>query len=151
MKRKIIATVLLTVVSMSAFAANSSPEDVVKKYLDSYNKGDLNGVMQTFSDDSTVITASSEQVLTGKQAVETYFKKSFEATKNRNASMPPHPDYQDYGDVAVRSAVSTLDFTTQDGKTMSFPIRSTVILKNGNGGWHIVHMHVSQSNMPKPK
>lgn len=149
MKRKIFAAIFLSGLYATAFAANESPEEVVKHYLESYNKGDINGVMETFSQDPTVFTASSEQVLAGRQQVENYFKKSFEATKTRNASLPPQPDYQDYGNVAIRSAVSMLDMTTSDGKAMSFPIRSTVVLKNENGGWHIVHMHVSQ--MPKSK
>lgn len=89
MKPLHIAFLLLTILSIeSTMAQKLSPEQVVQKNLDSYNKRDIEGFMSSFSDSITIYNfADQKMTANGHTEVRKMYKELFELSPNLHSTI----------------------------------------------------------------
>lgn len=151
MKRNIAAAVFLSAFYLSAFAQTGPAAEVIERYDQAINNRDLKAIMSTLDANATLFPSSGGPMLKGEKTLESFFSKFFDNTAKIDAPMPSHPEFQHYGDIVIRSGESNLAFEMKDGKQFSFPIRTTFVVKNDGGNWHIVHVHISKETLPAAK
>lgn len=116
-----------------------------------WNKGDVDGALEMYSEDVTYFDPLTEMRLEGRNAVEAYFRQFFEGKLNivRNDFPNPQVIVSDGGDLAVlhynlRNYVSD----EQGGEKPGAPWNSTQVYRLINGNWRVVHVNWSFTRHP---
>lgn len=111
-----------------------------------WNKGDVDGALEMYSEDVTYFDPLTEMRLDGRKAVEAYFRQFFDGKLNilRNDFPNPQVIVSDGGDLAVlhynlRNYVSD----EQGGEKPGTPWNSTQVYRLINGNWRVVHVNWS--------
>lgn len=116
-----------------------------------WNKGDVDGALEIYSEDVTYFDPLTEMRLEGRKAVEAYFRQFFEGKLNilRNDFPNPQVIVSDSGDLAVlhynlRNYVPD----GQDHEKPGTPWNSTQVYRLVNGKWRVVHVNWSFTRHP---
>ncbi|MEA9746752.1 nuclear transport factor 2 family protein [Xanthomonas campestris pv. raphani] len=111
-----------------------------------WNRGDVDGALEVYSDDVSYFDPLTELRLDGHAAVEAYFRKVFEGKLKilRNDYLHPVVMVSDGGDMAVlhynlRNIVSD----GQGGEKPGTPWNSTQVFRHIEGRWRAVHVNWS--------
>ncbi|WP_334119374.1 YybH family protein [Limnobacter sp.] len=116
-----------------------------------WNKGDVDGVLDLYSEDVTYFDPITETRLEGHQAVEVYFRQFFEGKLNilRNEIPNPQVIVSDCGDFAVLNY--NLVNIVPDGRGGEKPgtaWNSTQVYRLIDGQWRVVHVSWSFTRHP---
>lgn len=107
-----------------------------------WNRGDVDGALEVYSDDVSYFDPLTELRLDGHAAVEAYFRKVFEGKlKILRNDLHPVVMVSDGGDMAVlhynlRNIVSD----GQGGEKPGTPWNSTQVFRHIEGRWRVVHV-----------
>ncbi len=116
-----------------------------------WNKGDVDGALEIYSEDVTYFDPLTERRLEGRKAVETYFRQFFEGRLNilRNEFSNPQVIVGDSGDLAVLS-YNLVNFVADGngGETLGTPWNSTQVYRLIDGKWRVVHVNWSFTRHP---
>ena len=116
-----------------------------------WNKGDVDGALESYSEDVTYFDPLTEKRLEDKKAVDAYFRQFFEGKLNilRNEFLNPQVIISEDGDLAVLS-YNLINFVAdgnggeKPGKTWN----STQIYRFIDGKWRVVHANWSFTRHP---
>ena len=111
-------------------------------YLATLNDADWDGFRAYFTDDATCFSpwAAFAGRATGREAVEAAFQPSFARWRS---TLPGPPFLQIEPDdlwVQMIDDVAVVTFHTHDEDALG---RRTLVLRHGDDGWKIVHLHAS--------
>jgi len=116
-----------------------------------WNKGDVDGALEAYTDDVTYFDPLTERLLEGRAAVEAYFRKFFEGKLNiiRNDLTNPRVIVSDSGDLAVIS-YNLLNFVAdgQGGEKPATAWNSTQVYRLIDGKWRVAHVNWSFTHHP---
>jgi len=116
-----------------------------------WNKGDVDGALERYSEDVTYFDPLTEKRLEGRKDVEAYFRQFFEGQLNilRNEFPNPQVIVSDSGDLAVLS-YNLLNFIDdgQGGEKPGTPWNSTQVYRLIGGEWRVVHVNWSFTRHP---
>lgn len=116
-----------------------------------WNKGDVDGALEMYSEDVTYFDPLTEQRLEGRKAVETYFRQFFEGKLNilRNDFRNPQVIVSNDGDLAVLNYnLINIVPDGQGGEQPGTPWNSTQVYRLIEGQWRVVHVHWSFTRHP---
>ncbi|MFZ6765601.1 YybH family protein [Undibacterium sp. Di26W] len=111
-----------------------------------WNKGDVDGALEMYSEDVTYFDPMTEMRLEGRKAVDGYFRQFFEGKLNilRNEFPNPQVIVSDGGDLAVlHYNLINLVPDGQGGEKQGTPWNSTQVYRLINGQWRVVHVNWS--------
>jgi hypothetical protein len=121
----------------------TNPTEVLYKWMDSVNKGDVNALLSVYDDNAVLIPTFSNRLLKGKDALRGYFEK---LGSKEDLSIALHEKtiiLQDIGDnLHAISGIYNWRFSV-DGELLNFEARFDYLLdlkKNSP----ILHHHSSQ-------
>lgn len=116
-----------------------------------WNKGDVDGALEMYSEDVTYFDPLTETRLDGRKAVEAYFRKFFEGKLNilRNEFPNPQVIVSDGGDLAVLhyNLINVVP-DGQGGEKQGTPWNSTQVYRLIDGQWRVVHVNWSFTRHP---
>lgn len=116
-----------------------------------WNKGDVDGALETYSDDVSYFDPLTATRLDGRKAVEAYFRQFFEGKLNILRSDYPNPQVivSGSGDFAV-ATYNLVNFATDgnSGEKPGTPWNSTQVYRLIDGKWRVVHVHWSFTRHP---
>ncbi len=116
-----------------------------------WNKGDVDGALEMYSEDVTYFDPLTEMRLEGRKAVEAYFRQFFEGKLNilRNEFPNPQVIVSDGGDLAILN-YNLLNIVPdgQGGAKPGTPWNSTQVYRLIDGQWRIVHVNWSFTRHP---
>lgn len=116
-----------------------------------WNKGDVDGALETYSEDVTYFDPLTERRLEGRKAVETYFRQFFEGRLSilRNEYQNPQVIVSGSGDLAV-ATYNLVNFVADGngGEKPGTPWNSTQVYRQIDGRWRVVHVHWSFTRHP---
>ena len=116
-----------------------------------WNKGDVDGALEMYSEDVTYFDPLTEMRLDGRKAAEAYFRQFFEGRLNilRNEFPNPQVIVSDGGDFAVLT-YNLLNFVGdgQGGEKPGTPWNSTQVYRLIDGQWRVVHVNWSFTRHP---
>ena len=116
-----------------------------------WNKGDVDGALEMYSEDVTYFDPLTEMRLEGRKAVEAYFRQFFEGKLNiaRNDFPNPQVIVSDGGDLAVLH-YNLRNFINdgQGGEKPGTPWNSTQVYRLIDGNWRVVHVNWSFTRHP---
>ena len=118
---------------------------------DRWNKGDVDGALQMYSEDVTYFDPLTEMRLDGRDAVERYFRQVFEGKLDilRNEFPNPQVIVSEAGDLAVlHYNLSNFVADGQGGEKPGTPWNSTQVYRLIDGQWRVVHVHWSFTRHP---
>lgn len=116
-----------------------------------WNKGDVDGALQMYSEDVTYFDPLTEMRLDGRDAVERYFRQVFEGKLDilRNEFPNPQVIVSEAGDLAVlHYNLSNFVADGQGGEKPGTPWNSTQVYRLIDGQWRVVHVHWSFTRHP---
>lgn len=116
-----------------------------------WNKGDVDGALQMYSEDVTYFDPLTERRLEGREAVETYFRQFFEGKLNilRNEFPNPQVIVSDGGDLAVlHYNLVNIVPDGEGGEKQGTPWNSTQVYRLTGGQWRVVHVNWSFTRRP---
>lgn len=116
-----------------------------------WNKGDVDGALEMYSEDVTYFDPLTEMRLEGRKAVEMYFRQFFEGKLNilRNEFPNPQVIVSDSGDLAVLNYnLINIVPDGQGGEKRGTPWNSTQVYRLINGQWRVVHVNWSFTRHP---
>lgn len=118
---------------------------------DRWNKGDVDGALEVYSDDVSYFDPLTETRLDGRQAVEAYFRQFYEGKLNilRNEFPNTQVIVSDGGDLAVLT-YNLLNFVP-DGNGGDKPgtiWNATQVFRLIDGKWRVVHVNWSFTRPP---
>lgn len=111
-----------------------------------WNKGDVDGALEMYSEDVTYFDPMTEMRLEGRKAVEAYFRQFFEGKLNilRNEFPNPQVIVSDGGDLAVlHYNLINIVPDGQGGEKQGTPWNSTQVYRLIEGQWRVVHVNWS--------
>lgn len=111
-----------------------------------WNKGDVDGALEMYSEDVTYFDPLTEMRLEGRKAVEAYFRQFFEGKLNilRNEFPNPQVIISDGGDLAVlHYNLINIVPDGQGGEKQGTPWNSTQVYRFADGQWRVVHVNWS--------
>ncbi|ATQ77070.1 DUF4440 domain-containing protein [Massilia violaceinigra] len=111
-----------------------------------WNKGDVDGALEMYSEDVTYFDPVTERRLDGRKTVETYFRQFFEGKLNilRNEFPNPQVIVSDGGDLAVlHYNLINIVPDGQGGEKQGTPWNSTQVYRLIDGQWRVVHVNWS--------
>ncbi|MFZ6756278.1 YybH family protein [Undibacterium sp. Ji50W] len=111
-----------------------------------WNKGDVDGALEMYSEDVTYFDPMTEMRLEGRKAVDGYFRQFFEGKLSilRNEFPNPQVIVSDGGDLAVlHYNLINLVPDGQGGEKPGTPWNSTQVYRLINGQWRVVHVNWS--------
>ncbi|MDO8286528.1 MAG: nuclear transport factor 2 family protein [Rhodoferax sp.] len=111
-----------------------------------WNKGDVDGALEMYSEDVTYFDPMTEMRLEGRKAVEAYFRQFFEGKLNilRNEFPNPQVIVSDGGDLAVlHYNLINIVLDGQGGEKQGTPWNSTQVYRLIEGQWRVVHVNWS--------
>ena len=116
-----------------------------------WNKGDVDGALEMYSEDVTYFDPLTEMRLEGREAVERYFRQFFEGKLNllRNDFPNPQVIVSEGGDLAVLT-YNLRNFVAdgQGGEKAGTPWNSTQVYRRVGGQWRVSHVHWSFTRHP---
>lgn len=118
---------------------------------DRWNKGDVDGALEMYSDDVTYFDPLTEMRLEGRKAVEAYFRQFFEGKLNilRNEFPNPQVIVSNGGDLAVlHYNLVNIVPDGQEGEKQGTPWNSTQVYRLIDGQWRVVHVNWSFTRHP---
>lgn len=111
-----------------------------------WNKGDVDGALEMYSEDVTYFDPLTEMRLDGRKAVEDYFRQFYEGKLNilRNEFPNPQVIVSESGDLAVVT-YNLRNFVSdgQGGEKPDEPWNSTQVYRLIDGKWQVVHVNWS--------
>ena len=118
---------------------------------DRWNKGDVDGALEVYSEDVTYFDPLTEKRIEGRLAVEAYFRQFFEGKLSilRNEYLKPQVIVSDAGDLAVLNY--NLVYFLADGnggEKPGTPWNSTQVYRFIDGKWRVVHVNWSFTRHP---
>ncbi len=116
-----------------------------------WNKGDVDGALEMYSEDVTYFDPLTEMRLDGRKAVEAYFRQFFEGKLNilRNEFPNPQVIVSDAGDFAVlHYNLVNIVSDGQGGEKQGTPWNSTQVYRLIGGRWRVVHVNWSFTRHP---
>lgn len=116
-----------------------------------WNKGDVDGALEMYSEDVTYFDPLTEMRLDGRKAVEVYFRQFFEGKLNilRNELPNPQVIISDGGDLAVLNYnLVNIVPDGQGGEKPGTPWNSTQVYRLIDGQWRVVHVNWSFTRHP---
>ncbi|MFZ6776321.1 YybH family protein [Undibacterium sp. Ji83W] len=111
-----------------------------------WNKGDVNGALEMYSEDVTYFDPLTEMRLEGSKAVGAYFRQFFEGKLNilRNEFPNPQVIVSDGGDLAVlHYNLINIVSDGQGGEKQGTLWNSTQVYRLIDGQWRVVHVNWS--------
>lgn len=111
-----------------------------------WNKGDVDGALEMYSEDVTYFDPMTEMRLEGRKAVEAYFRQFFEGKLNilRNEFPNPQVIVSDGGDLAVlHYNLINIVLDGQGGEKQGTLWNSTQVYRLIEGQWRVVHVNWS--------
>lgn len=118
---------------------------------DRWNKGDVDGALEMYSEDVTYFDPLTEMRLEGRKAVEAYFRQFFEGKLNilRNELPNPQVIVSDAGDLAVLNYnLVNIVADANGGEKPGTPWNSTQVYRLIDGQWRVVHVNWSFTRHP---
>lgn len=118
---------------------------------DRWNKGDVDGALQMYSEDVTYFDPLTETRLDGRKAVEPYFRQFFEGKLDilRNEFPNPQVIVSQGGDLAVLTYnLRNILSDGHGGEKSGTPWNSTQIYRLIDGQWRVVHAHWAFTRHP---
>ena len=122
-----------------------------KRINERWNKGDVDGALEMYSEDVTYFDPLTEMRLEGRTTVEAYFSKFFEGKLNilRNEIPNPQVIVSDGGDLAVlHYNLINIVPDGQGGEKQGTPWNSTQVYRLIDGQWRVVHVNWSFTRHP---
>lgn len=116
-----------------------------------WNKGDVDGALEMYSEDVTYFDPLTEMRLEGRKAVEAYFRQFFEGKLHilRNEFPNPQVIVSDGGDLAVlHYNLVNIVPDGQGGEKQGTPWNSTQVYRLVDGQWRVVHVNWSFTRHP---
>jgi uncharacterized protein (TIGR02246 family) len=116
-----------------------------------WNKGDVDGALEMYSDDVTYFDPLTERLMEGREQVEAYFRSCFEGKLNivRNNFSAPRVIVSQSGDLAVLSYNLDNFVAGEDGEeNPGSSWNSTQVYRLLNGQWRIAHVNWSFTRHP---
>lgn len=116
-----------------------------------WNKGDVDGALELYSEDVTYFDPLTETRLEGRKVVEAYFRQLFEGKLDilRNEIPNPQVIVSDGGDFAVLSYnLVNIIPDGQGGEKPGTTWNSTQIYQRIEGQWRVVHVNWSFTRHP---
>ena len=116
-----------------------------------WNKGDVDGALEMYSEDVTYFDPLTEVRLDGRKAVEAYFRQFFEGKLNilRNEFRNPQVIVSAGGDLAVLSYnLVNILADEQGAEQQGTPWNSTQVYRLIDGQWRVVHVNWSFTRHP---
>lgn len=113
---------------------------------DRWNKGDVNGALEMYSEDVSYFDPMTETRLDGRKVVEAYFRQFFEGKLNilRNEFPNPQVIVSDSGDFAVlHYNLINIVPDGQGGEKQGTPWNSTQVYRLIDDQWRVVHVNWS--------
>jgi uncharacterized protein (TIGR02246 family) len=118
---------------------------------DRWNKGDVDGALEVYSEDVTYFDPLTERRLDGRKAVAAYFRQFFEGKLNilRNKFPNPHVIVSDGGDFAVLT-YNLLNIVPDGngGEKSGTAWNSTQVYRLIDGQWRVAHVNWSFTRHP---
>jgi uncharacterized protein (TIGR02246 family) len=118
---------------------------------DRWNKGDVDGALEVYSEDVTYFDPLTERRLNGRKAVEAYFRQFFEGKLNILHNELPNPQVivSDGGDFAVTS-YNLLNIVPDGngGEKSGTTWNSTQVYRLIDSQWRVVHVNWSFTRHP---
>ncbi|WP_156377246.1 MULTISPECIES: YybH family protein [unclassified Sphingopyxis] len=116
-----------------------------------WNRGDVDGALEAYTDDVTYFDPLTERRLDGKPAVEAYFREMFEGKLNilRNDLPNPQVIISDGGDMAV-ATYNLFNFVPDGagGEKGGMTWNSTQVYRVVDGNWKVAHVHWAFTRLP---
>jgi uncharacterized protein (TIGR02246 family) len=116
-----------------------------------WNKGDVDGALEIYSEDVTYFDPLTERRLEGRKTVEAYFRQFFEGKLNilRNEYSNPQVIVSDSGDLAVVS-YNLVNFVADGngGEKLGATWNSTQVYRLIDGKWRVAHVNWSFTRHP---
>lgn len=116
-----------------------------------WNRGDVDGALEIYSDDVTYFDPLTERRLEGRKAVEAYFRQYFEGRLNilRNELPNPQVIVSGSGDLAVVS-YNLVNFVADGNgsEKLGTPWNATQVYRLIDGNWRVVHVNWSFTRHP---
>ena len=116
-----------------------------------WNKGDVDGALEMYSEDVTYFDPLTEMRLEGRKTVEAYFRQFFEGKLDilRNEFPNPQVIVSDGGDLAVlHYNLVNIVPDGQGGEKPGTPWNSTQVYRLVDGRWRVVHVNWSFTRHP---
>lgn len=119
--------------------------EVVKEWNDSFSDNDPEKYFTFIHDDLTLFIASSPYRIDGKADDRVEFEYSLKKGNTRVWYFQElQPKVQRYGDTAVVTYYTRGSYGIE-GQENTIYLKETNVLVKENGGWKIVHIHVSKT------
>lgn len=118
---------------------------------DRWNKGDVDGALEVYSEDVTYFDPMTEARLEGRKAVEAYFRQFFEGKLNilRNEFSDQQVIVSAGGDLAVLTySMRNIVSDEQGGEKQGTPWNSTQVYRLIDGQWRVAHVNWSITRHP---
>ncbi|RRH90360.1 DUF4440 domain-containing protein [Variovorax beijingensis] len=116
-----------------------------------WNKGDVDGALEVYSDDVTYFDPMTETRLEGRKTVEAYFRQFFEGKLNilRNDFLDPQVIASEAGDMALVSYNLVNHVSDgQGGEKLGSSWNATMGYRKIDGRWRAVHVNWSFTRHP---
>lgn len=118
---------------------------------DRWNRGDVDGALEAYSEDVTYFDPLTERRLEGRKAVGLYFRQFFQGKLNilRNEFPNPQVIVSDGGDMAVVN-YNLINIVPDGagGEKIGTPWNSTQVYRLIDGHWRVVHVNWSFTRHP---
>jgi len=143
----------MNVISMNAICSLATEAVLASERAinDRWNKGDVDGALEAYSEDVTYFDPLTERRLEGREAVGAYFREFFQGKLNilRNELPNPQVIVSDGGDMAVvhYNLVNIVPDGT-GGEKVGTPWNSTQVYRLIDGAWRVVHVNWSFTRHP---
>lgn len=124
---------------------------IEKAINERWNKGDVDGALEVYSEDVSYFDPLTEMRLDGRKAVEAYFRQFFEGKLNilRNEFPNPQVIVSDAGDLAVLNYnLVNLVADGNGGEKIGTPWNATQVYRLIDGNWRVVHVNWSFTRHP---
>jgi uncharacterized protein (TIGR02246 family) len=142
MRKLLLAFIVVLICPMTAV---SGPKEdafqVVEQFKKAFDTSDVEGVVRLFAPDAVLLGTQSPILATKTEQIESYFQ-------GLRQFMPRSVIFEDYSTLVVSETAvlfAGLDTFTQtnDGKTVTRPVRFTMLIVKTDQGWRIRHFHSS--------
>ena len=137
---------------------NSNAKDIAttllaieKEINERWNRGDVDGALEVYSDDVTYFDPMTEKRLEGHKTVEAYFRQFFEGKLNilRNDFLNPQVIASEAGDMALVSYNLVNHVSDGQGsEKLGSPWNATMGYRKIDGRWRAVHVNWSFTRHP---
>lgn len=123
----------------SSAEAAGSPTEAVREFMEAFDRGDYEHLMESMADDVQGIDEISRSWMRGRDAVRGYFENISGLVADVSTTMSDVTE-RVFGDTAVVTGWIEQDYTMQ-GKPQHISSPLTAVLRKDAGRWRAVHMH----------